>query len=99
MCQAIPRRVLRVEDVRVQVDYGGQPTWVHAAALPNLRVGEYVVVYAGQALERMPTEEAEELLAFYAGLESMLEEASVLDAGTRGRGLDSEPSRDTKMGG
>ena len=45
-------------------------------ALPDLVVGEYVVVYAGQALERMPVEEAEELLAFYASFESMLEQAS-----------------------
>lgn len=76
MCQAIPRRVLQIDGTRVQVDYDGQPTWVHASALPDLTIGEYVVVYAGQALERMPTDEAEDLLAFYANLESLLEEAS-----------------------
>ncbi len=76
MCQAIPRRVLRVDGVRVEVDYDGQPTWVEAHGLADLTVGEYVVVYAGQALERMPVDEAEEMLAFYAGLEEMLEEAS-----------------------
>ena len=76
MCQAIPRRVVEVDGERVQVDYDGQPTWVHAVGLPDLRVGEYVVVYAGQALERMEQAEAEELLAFYAGLEDMLAEAS-----------------------
>jgi hydrogenase expression/formation protein HypC len=76
MCQAIPRRVLQVESERVLVDYDGRPTWVSATALANLIVGEYVVVYAGQALERIPPDEAEEMLAFYANLESMLEEAS-----------------------
>ncbi len=76
MCQAIPRRVLEVEGERVQVDYDGQPTWVHAVALPDLTAGEYVVVYAGQALERMDQAEAEELLAFYASLEDLLAEAS-----------------------
>ena len=77
MCQAIPRRVLRTDGDRVEVDYEGQPTWVSALALPDLQVGEYVVVYAGQALDRMAKEEAEELLAFYAGFEQMLEEASL----------------------
>ena len=77
MCQAIPRRVLQTGGLRVQVDYDGRPTWVRADALPDLEVGEYVVVYAGQALERLPREEAEELLAFYAGLESLLEEATI----------------------
>jgi hydrogenase expression/formation protein HypC len=76
MCQAIPRRVLQTNSLRVQVDYDGQPTWVEARALPDLAVGEYVIVYAGQALERVPRAEAEELLAFYASLESLLEEAS-----------------------
>ena len=76
MCQAIPRRVLRTDGTRVEVDYEGRPTWISALALLDLVVGEYVVVYAGQALERMPVEEAEELLAFYASFESMLEQAS-----------------------
>ena len=79
MCQAIPRRVLEVDGPRVQVDYDGQPTWVRADGLPGLAVGEYVVVYAGQALERMDTREAEELLAWYAELESTLQH--VADAG------------------
>lgn len=76
MCQAIPRRVLQVDGGRVQVDYDGQLTWVHAVAVADLEVGDYVVVYAGQALERMQQAEAEELLAFYASLEGLLEEAS-----------------------
>jgi len=77
MCQAIPRKVLQIADRRACVDYDGQPTWVEAGAVPNPTVGEYLVVYAGQALDRMPTEEAEAMLAFYAGLEDMLEKASL----------------------
>ncbi len=75
MCQAIPRKVLRLDGERVEVDYDGRPMWVNAAAVPDLQVGEYVVVYAGQALERMDPADAEELLAFYADLEGLLEEA------------------------
>jgi hydrogenase expression/formation protein HypC len=76
MCQAIPRRVLVVESDRLLVAYDGEPRWVEAHGLPDLTVGDYVVVYAGQALERMETAEAEEMLAWYADLESMLEEAA-----------------------
>ena len=75
MCQAIPRLVLRTSGTRVEVDYDDEPTWVEAASLPGLVVGEYVVVYAGQALERMDKAEAEEMLQFYADLEGMLAEA------------------------
>lgn len=76
MCQAIPRRVLAAAGDRAQVDYDGTPTWVEAAQVADLQVGEYVVVYAGQALERMDPAEAEEMLEWYANLESMLEEAA-----------------------
>ena len=81
MCQAIPRRVLRTDGSRAEVDYDGVPTWVEAGGLADLAVGEYVVVYAGQALDRMPTDEAEAMLQFYADLEGMLEEASMMGAG------------------
>jgi hydrogenase expression/formation protein HypC len=73
MCQAIPRRILAIQPERLQVDYDGSPRWVEAHSLPELAVGDYVVVYAGQALDRMDIAEAEEMLAWYADLESMLE--------------------------
>lgn len=69
MCQAIPRKVLRVEPDRAEVLYDGQPTWVAVHGIPDLQVDEYVVVYAGQALERMPTEDALELLRYLEELE------------------------------
>jgi hydrogenase expression/formation protein HypC len=75
MCQAIPRRVLRVDGSRAEVDYDGVPRWVEAAIVTDLQVGDYVVVYAGQALEKMDNAEAEELLAWYASMESLLDEA------------------------
>ena len=75
MCQAIPRRVLQVADQRAEVLYDGAPIWVAAHGISDLQVGEYVVVYAGQALERLPTDEAEEMLRFYDELERMVQEA------------------------
>lgn len=76
MCQAIPRRVLQKDGDRLLVDYDERPTWVHAVALDQVEIGDFVIVYAGQALERMEQAEAEDMLAFYASLEGLLEEAS-----------------------
>ena len=75
MCQAIPRRVLQVSERRAEVDYDEVPTWVAVNGIPDLRVGEYLVVYAGQALERLPTNEAEEMLRYYEELDRMFGEA------------------------
>ena len=74
ICQAIPRQVLRVEDERIEVLYDGRPTWVARHGLSDLAIGEYVVVYAGQALERMPTDEALELLRYLDELEQLYAE-------------------------
>ncbi len=75
MCQAIPRKVLRVGDRRAEVLYDDEPTWVAVNGIPDLKAGEYLVVYAGQALERLPTDEAEEMLRFYDELDQMFAEA------------------------
>ena len=75
MCQAIPRKVLAIDGEQAEVLYDGAPLSVIVRGIDDLRVGEYVVVYAGQALERIPTADAEDILAFYDDLEQMLEEA------------------------
>lgn len=75
MCQAIPRRVLRVADRRAEVLVEGRPLWVAVEGIAGLRAGDYVVVYAGQVLERLPATEAEAMLRFYDDLERMVEEA------------------------
>ncbi len=76
MCQAIPRKILQVAEGKVEVLYDGAPRWMAVNGIPDLAVGEYVVVYAAQVLERMPTDEAEDMLRFLAELDVMLEEAS-----------------------
>jgi hydrogenase expression/formation protein HypC len=71
ICQAIPRKVLRVEAGRAEVLYDGVPAWVAVHGIEGLAAGEYVVVYAGQALERIPAQEAEELLRYLNELERL----------------------------
>lgn len=56
--------------------YDGERRWVAAGEIPDLVAGDYVVVYAGQAIERMDRAEAEDILRFDDDLERMLEEAS-----------------------
>lgn len=72
MCQAVPRRVLEVSPGSVRAEIDGEPRWVRAAAhLDDVKVGDYVVVYAGVALEAIDPEEAEERLGFLRELEAM----------------------------
>ena len=79
MCLALPRRVLQREGDRVEVEWDDAPLWVQAAGVADLEPGEYVLVHAGQVLERVSAEEAEEILALYASLEAATLEVSSLD--------------------
>jgi hydrogenase assembly chaperone HypC/HupF len=76
MCQTIPRKVLQVTGEHIEVLYDGVPRWLPVHGLPDLAPGEYVTVYAGAVLERMPVAEAEEILHFYAELEDLMEAAN-----------------------
>ncbi|MFN8636188.1 MAG: HypC/HybG/HupF family hydrogenase formation chaperone [Chloroflexota bacterium] len=76
MCQAIPRPVLEVTHERARVVVDGAELWVDRRAVAELAVGDYVVVYAGAALEKMPEDEALEMIRFYEEFESMLAEGS-----------------------
>lgn len=76
MCQAIPRPVLEVTAERARVLVDGAEMWVDRRAVPELAVGDYVVVYAGAALEKMPEDEALEMIGFYEEFESMLAEGT-----------------------
>lgn len=76
MCRATPRPVLQVEEGRAQVLYDGEPRWVAARGIAGLAPGQYVVVYADEAIETMESDEAEDILRFNDDLERMLEEAS-----------------------
>lgn len=74
MCQAIPRKVLQVAEGRAEVLYDGEPVWVAVHGILSLQPGEYLIVYAGQALERMPAGEAEEMLRSIREMELFFEE-------------------------
>lgn len=75
MCQAVPRQVLQVAGGRAEVLYDGRPTWITIEGISDLKAGDYVLVYAGHALERVPGEEAEQMLRFLDELDQLYREA------------------------
>lgn len=71
MCQAIPRQVQQVTDGRAEILVNGESAWVSTVELPDLTVGEYILVYAGVAIQRIASGEAEELLSFLESLDDL----------------------------
>jgi len=82
MCLAMPAKILALlEDSRARVDYGGVTREVNISLIEKPKVGEYVIVHAGYAIQTLDAAEAEETLELFR---QMLETDSggedVLDA-------------------
>jgi len=65
MCLAIPARVMSVHGEKAQVDFGEGVLRDVNVTLVDAKVGEYVLVHAGYAIQKMDEAEAKETLALW----------------------------------
>ena len=62
MCLAVPMKVVELNLPLAVVEVEGVRREIRADFLPDLALGEYVLVHAGIAIERVDADEAEETL-------------------------------------
>ena len=78
MCLAIPGKVLSKEDregaLMGRVDFGGITREVQLDFVPEVEVGEYVIVHVGFALSRLDAEEAARTLELLKEMGALAEE-------------------------
>ncbi|MFI2435973.1 HypC/HybG/HupF family hydrogenase formation chaperone [Streptomyces sp. NPDC018693] len=78
MCLAVPGRVLSIEDgsepLTGLIDFGGVHKRVCLEYVPEVRVGEYVIVHVGFALQRLDEESARASLRLFEELGLLQEE-------------------------
>lgn len=79
MCVAVPREVVRVWDDRAEVLVDGQPREVVCAGLPGLQPGEFVLLHANAAIERLSAAEARATLDFIAAMDAMFDDPDTVD--------------------
>jgi hydrogenase expression/formation protein HypC len=67
MCLALPVKVIEVgaNDTAI-VDLGGVRKEISLALLSDVKVGDYVIVHVGYALNKLDPEEAAKTLALFA---------------------------------
>ena len=65
MCLAIPARVMSVKGEKAQVDFGEGVLRDINVTLVDAKVGEYVLVHAGYAIQKMDEKDAKETLALW----------------------------------
>jgi hydrogenase expression/formation protein HypC len=69
MCLAQPARVIEFQgDDIALVDLGGVRKRISIALVPEVQIGEYVIVHVGYAIGTLDVEEAEATLKLFAEL-------------------------------
>jgi hydrogenase expression/formation protein HypC len=65
MCLAIPAKVVSIEQDKALVDFGEGVTRGVNVTLVNVKVGDYVLVHAGYAIQVLERDEALETLRLW----------------------------------
>jgi len=65
MCLAIPARILEIRENKAQVDFGGGVSREVNVMLVDAKVGDYVLVHAGYAIQVLDEKEAKETLKLW----------------------------------
>lgn len=58
MCLAIPGRIVEINDAKAVIEVGNVKREVFVQLVPDVKLGEYVLVHAGCAIEVVDEEEA-----------------------------------------
>ncbi len=62
MCLAIPGKIVEISGSAARVDIEGVVREANISLLPDAKVGDYVIVHAGFAIEKYDEEDAKETL-------------------------------------
>ena len=81
MCLAVPVRVLEIDGERALVELGTLAREVSLALVPETRVGDYVLLHAGFAIQTVDEKEAAKPLRLFDELAAAAEEQAEVPGG------------------
>ncbi len=65
MCVGVPARVLEIAGDAATVDVGGARREISLMLVDDVAVGDWVILHAGFAIQKLDPEEAEKTLALF----------------------------------
>ena len=68
MCLAIPMRIVKIDGFSAVAEVDGVSRQVRLDLLPEVALGDYVLIHAGLAIARVDAEHAQETLSFLRSL-------------------------------
>lgn len=69
MCLAFPAKVIEIKDSLAKVELSGVTRDVSLMLLPEAKLGDYVLVHAGFAMQVVQKQEVDEMLALFDEME------------------------------
>ena len=76
MCLAVPVKVLQIDGLKASVELGGLVRQASIMLVPDTKVGDYVLLHAGFAIQKLDEREAEETLRLFTELAEGMEDYS-----------------------
>ena len=65
MCLAFPAKIIEINDLMAKVELLGVTRDVSLMLMPEAKLGDYVLVHAGFAMQIVRKQEVDEMLALY----------------------------------
>lgn len=76
MCLAVPARITEIRGNKATVDMAGVVRETSVKMLPGAEVGDYVIIHAGYAIEKLDEEEAARTVEMFKMMDSLGAEES-----------------------
>jgi len=70
MCLAVPFKIIKIDGLDAVAERGGFEKKIRVDFIPDPKIGDYVMVHAGFAIERLDAERAREDLEIYEEVEN-----------------------------
>lgn len=75
MCLAVPVQVISMDGDEAEVEIGGVKRRVSIVLTPEVKVGDYVLLHTGYAINVVDEAEAQETLKIFEDMAKLVEEA------------------------
>lgn len=85
MCLAIPAKLVEIDGTLGKAEVGGARREVDLRLVGRVRVGDYVIIHAGFAIQKLDEEDAHETLSLFREM-SATEQTSARQRHIRGTG-------------
>jgi hydrogenase expression/formation protein HypC len=75
MCLAVPGKIISIDGKMAEVDYGGITRETNVSMV-DVKVGDYVIIHAGFAIQTIDEDEAKETIKLWQELLAQSEQES-----------------------